>query len=131
VLKASAWLEGSTEVTPESFPILAHVLWETVEQIPKLQQIVSKYTSAELAEAQEAADAVAELLNNLPPKGSEQYAQQLVSITKELKRAHKRITDLHSVCRGVQSKAKIAGIASDIEGKYKGLQADAREALGI
>lgn len=131
ILKASAWLEGSSEVTSEAFPILANVLWETVEQIPKLQQIVSKYTSAELAEAQEAADAVAELLNNLPPKGSEEYGQRLVSITKELKRAHKRITDLHSACKGVQSSAKIAGIAKEIETKYKSLQNDAREALGI
>ena len=131
VLKASAWMEGATEVTPESFPILAHVLWETVDQIAKLQQVVSKYTSAELAEAQEAADAVLELLNNLPPKGSDQYSQQLVSITKEMKKAHKRVSDLRDACRGVQSKVRIAKIADDVQAKWKSLQQDARDALGI
>lgn len=131
VLKASAWLEGATEVTPESFPILAHVLWETTEQIAKLQQIVSKYTSAELAEAQEVADSVLELLNNLPPKGTEQYATMLVTITKELKKAHKRVLDLHTACRGVQSKQRIGVIAGDVLNRYNTIRRDAATELGL
>jgi len=131
VLKASAWMEGATEVTAEAFPILAHVLWETVDQIAKLQQVVSKYTSAELAEAQEIADAILEMVNNLPPKGTEQYAQQLVYTTKEIKKAHKRIVELQNRCKGVQSKAKIDATAKDLLERYNRLRRDAAEALDL
>lgn len=131
ILRAAAWLDGATEVTPESFPILAHVLWETTEQISKLTQIVSRYTSAELAEAQEAADAVLELVGGLPSKGTEQYAQQLVSITRELKRAGDRIEKLAKNCAGAQSKARIMAIRADVDVKYKSLRADAAAALDL
>lgn len=131
ILKAAAWLDGATEVTAEAFPILANVLWETTEQIGKLTQTVSKYTSAELAEAREAADAVLELVGSLPPKGSEQYSQQLVSIVRELKRAGDRLTKLEKACGGAQSKAKIASIRAEVDGKYKSMKQDAAAALDL
>lgn len=131
ILRAVAWLDGATEVTPEAFPILAHVLWETTEQISKLTQIVSKYTSAELAEAQEAADAVLELVGGLPPKGSEQYGQQLVAIVRELKRAADRIGKLAKNCAGSQSKARIMTIHADVETRYRALRQDAAAALDL
>lgn len=131
ILKAAAWLEGAAEVTPEAFPILAHVLWETVEQIAKLTTVVSKYTSAELAEAQEVHDSMVELLGNLPPKGAENYAQQLVSITRELKRAGDRIATMHKNCTGAQSKAKIDVLRLAMAQRYKALRKDAAEALDL
>jgi MoxR-like ATPase len=131
ILRAAAWFDGSTEVTPESFPILANVLWETTEQIAKLTQIVSKYTSAELAEAQEAADAVLELVGSLPPKGTDEYVRALTSIVRELKRANERITKLEKSCSGAQSKARIRAIAADVESKYKTLRQDAAAALDL
>lgn len=131
ILKAAAWLDGATEVTPEAFPILAHVLWETTEQISKLMGIVAKYTSAELAEAQEVADTVLELVGNLPQKGTEQYAQQLVSITRELKKAAERIVKLQKNCSGVQSKARIDTIRTEVEQRYNSLKRDAAAALDL
>lgn len=131
ILKAAAWIEGANEVTPEAFPILAHVLWETTEQIAKLTQIVSRYTSAELAEAQEVADTVLELVGNLPQKGSDQYAQQLVSITRELKKAGERISKLAKNCSGVQSKARIETIKQDVDTRYNALKRDAAAALDL
>lgn len=131
ILRAAAWLDGATEVSPESFPILAHVLWETTEQISKLTAIVSKYTSAELAEAQEVADTVLELVGNLPQKGTEQYAQQLVSITRELKKAAERIVKLQKNCSGVQSKARIDTIRTEVESRYNSLKRDAAAALDL
>jgi MoxR-like ATPase len=131
ILRAAAWLEGSTEVTPESFPILANVLWETTEQIAKLTQTVSKYTSAELADAREAADAVLELVGTLPAKTSEQYGQQLVSVVREMKRAADRIGKLAKNCNGAQSKARIQAIHAEVEAKYKALRQDAAAALDL
>lgn len=131
ILKAAAWLDGATEVSPEAFPILAHVLWETTEQIGKLTQIVSKYTSAELAEAQEVADTVLELVGNLPQKGTDSYAQQLVSITRELKKAGERIAKLAKNCTGTQSKVRIDAIKADVETKYNSLKRDAAAALDL
>lgn len=131
ILKAAAWLDGSSEVTPESFPILANVLWETQEQIAKLTTIVSRYTSAELAEAREAADSVLELIGSLPDKKSEQYGQQLVSIVRELKRAGDRISKLAKSCGGAQSKARIEKISAEVKAKYDQLRADAAAALDL
>lgn len=131
ILRAVSWLDGSTEVTPESFPILAHVLWETVDQIQKLQQMVAKYTSAELAEATEVHDAMMELVGNLPPKGADDYAAKVSSITRELKRGLERITGFEKNCQGQQSKEKIAGLKKALDGKYKTMRKDAAEALGL
>ena len=131
ILRAVAWLDGVTEVSQEAFPILAHVLWETTEQISKLTQTVSKYTSAELSEAQEVADTVLELVGNLPQKGSDQYAQQLVSITRELKKAAERIGKLSKNCQGIQSKARIAALQADVDSKYNSLKRDAAAALDL
>lgn len=131
ILKAVAWLEGSPEVSAECFPILANVLWETVDQVTKLTQLVSKYTSAELSDAQDVHDAMMELLNNLPPKGNDGYAQALVSVTRELKRAADKIVALEKNCSGVQSKAKITVLKNSIAAKYKTLRQDAAAALDL
>lgn len=131
ILKAAAWLDGATEVTPESFPILAHVLWETTEQVAKLTQTVSRYTSAELAEAQECADAIMELTGTLPDKKSEQYGQALVSVVRELKRAADRLRRLEKQCGGSTSKTRIGLIATEVETKYKSMKLDAAAALDL
>lgn len=131
VLRATAWLEGATEVTPEAFPILANVLWETTDQISKLAGIVSRYTSQELAEAQEAADAIMEMINNMPPKGDDKFATAVMSVSKELKIAHRRIGELHAACRGAQSKGKIRVLAEDLGARYAKLKRDAAEALDL
>ena len=131
ILKAAAWLDGATEVTPESFPILANVLWETTEQVAKLTQTVSRYTSAELAEAQECADAILELTGTLPAKGTDQYGQALVSVVRELKRAGERLRRLEKACGGATSKARIGAIALEVETKYKSMKQDAAAALDL
>jgi MoxR-like ATPase len=131
ILRAAAWLDGSTEVSAETFPILAHVLWETTEQMAKLAGIVSKYTSAELADAQVAADAVLELVASLPSKGSEEYVGRITGTIRELKKAAEKIAKLEKACNGVQSKQKIAAIRVDIETKTRTLRQDAAAALDL
>lgn len=131
ILKAVAWLEGETDVTPECFPILSSVMWETTDQVSKLSVLVSKYTSAELAEAQEVADTVLELCGNLPEKNSEEYAKRLASVARELKHAVEKITKLEKACTGAQSKAKVTSIRAEVDARYKQFRAQAAELLGL
>jgi MoxR-like ATPase len=138
ILRAAAWLDGVSEVTAETFPVLAHVLWDTIDQIPKLQKAVSKYTSAELAEAQDIADSILEYANNLPPKheaGSKEYSplyiQNLGAVTKEHKKAHARIIEKFNACKGEQSKARIKVLADEIGRRHAELKRAAQEALDL
>lgn len=131
ILRAAAWLDGATEVTAESFPILANVLWETTEQMVKLTKIVSKYTSAELTDAQEVSEAMQELIGSMPAKGTDEYVHRLTNVVRELKRAGEKLAKLEKQCGGAQSKLRIGAIREEIEKKYRGMRQDAAAALDL
>lgn len=45
VVRATAWLSGRSEVDEDDLAILRHVLWDVVEQIPKVEETVLKHSS--------------------------------------------------------------------------------------
>lgn len=45
ILRAQAWLNGRSSVDEDDLSILQHVLWEVVEQVKKVEEIVLKFTS--------------------------------------------------------------------------------------
>jgi MoxR-like ATPase len=131
ILRAVAWLDGASMVTQETFPILSHVLWETVDQIVKIQKLVAKYTSAELARAQEAFDAMSELISGMPAKGTAEFSEQVPRVLNELKKAIASVENEAKICTAVQSKVRIEKLVADLTRKRADLNQSAREALGI
>jgi MoxR-like ATPase len=131
ILRAVAWLEGATEVTPETFPILSAVLWETTDQVSKLTTLVARYTSAELAEMQELMDAMSAMVGSLPPKGSDDFGGIAAKVVKEMKKGLERLRDLHGRCGGAQSRMKIAAAEVELKSRLAAVHRDATEAFGL
>jgi len=130
ILRATAWLEGATEVTPDVFPILAHVLWDLPDQQSVISQKVARYASAELAEAQEAFDAIAQLMQELPAIDTPEFAQRVTGVTREMKKAQEKIGQLGKAGKPT-IKAKIDAIGAELDRKYKNLREQAAKALGL
>lgn len=130
ILRAVAWFEGDPEVTPDHFPILAHVMWDTPAQIAQINPIVQRYASAELAEVQEIVDAMVGLLQELPAKTDEGYATKVTTMTRELKRAMEKIDGFATAAKD-SAKPKIAALKADLDKRYKQLRRDATAALGL
>lgn len=129
-LRAAAWLDGATEVTPDVFPVLAHVLWDLPDQQAPIAQAVARFASAELAEAQEVLDAMAQLIQELPGTETPEFAQRVTGVTKELKKATERVKALGGNAKPAIQK-KIAVIATEIETRYNTVRAKAASALGL
>lgn len=129
-LRAAAWLDGATEVTPDVFPILAHVLWDLPDQQAPIAQAVARFASAELAEAQEVLDAMAQLIQELPGTETPEFAQRVTGVTKELKKATERVKALGGASKPAIRK-KIDAIATELENRYNTVRARAASALGL
>jgi MoxR-like ATPase len=130
ILRATAWLEGAAEVTPDVFPILAHVLWDLPDQQSVISQKVARYASAELAEAQEAFDAIAGLMQELPATDTPEFAQRVTGVTREMKKAQEKIAQLGKAAKPA-IKTKIDAIGAELDRKYKTLREQAAKALGL
>lgn len=130
VLKAEAWLAGDVEVSTDHFPVLANVLWDTPPQITQIHPIVSKYASAELADAQEVVDAMVAYLQEMPTKDSAEYPAKVTGVTKELRKALDKIKALQEAAKD-SAKPKIGALHSDLTKRYKKLREEASEALGL
>lgn len=131
ILRAVSWLDGATEVTTESFPILACVLWETPDQIVKLRQTVSRFSAPQLAEAQEVFDLVRGLAGNLPTSDHDDYAPRITAVIRELKNASQKLSTLQSECSGRPSGEKIGEMKMELGRMHKTLRDQAREAMGL
>ena len=131
MLRAAAWLDGASAVTPDVFPVLANVLWDLPDQRGALVKMVAKYTSAELAEAQDIFDAMAALLAELPAKGAEDYATKVSGVTREIKRAGDKIAGLEKATANSPAGEKINTLRKELERRYVQVRKDAAEALGL
>lgn len=132
VLRAAAWYDGATEVTPDIFPVLAHVLWDLPDQLPKLTQLVAKFASAELAEAQEIYDSIVQLLGELPPEGAADFAQRVTGITRELKVASEKVAGLVKGTAGKPAtQARVTTLRDDLDRRFKDIRRKAATALGL
>lgn len=130
VLRATAWLDGANEVTPDVFPILAHVLWDTPDQANAIGQMVARYASAELADAQEAFDAVMGLVNELPQPDDANFGSKVTGITREMKRAAEKIQKLKEGAKPAIA-TKIGVIGAELDRKFKVIREQAQKALGL
>lgn len=131
ILRAVSWIDGAKEVTTESFPVLACVLWETPDQIVKLRQTVSRFSAPQLAEAQEVFDLVMNLAQSVPPTTSDDYAPRVTAVVRELRNASGRLDNLATECAGRASGEKIATMSADLKTLYKSLRDAARDAMGL
>lgn len=130
ILRATAWLEGASEVTPDVFPVLAHVLWDLPDQQTAIVQKVARYASAELAEAQEVFDAVIQPLGELPGADTPEYAQRVAGVTRDMKKGLEKINMIGKTAKPA-IKVKIEAVAAELDRKYKTLREQAAKALGL
>lgn len=66
ILKAHAWLQGRNSVTMEDLTILQHCLWQTMDQLKKVERIVFEVGNPLYLRAVEKEDAAREVFQQLP-----------------------------------------------------------------
>ncbi len=133
VLRAVAWLDGASEVTTDVFPILASMLWDVPAQHSALVQAVSRYVSAELAEAQEIVDSISQLMAAVPADSKDpEFGPRGTAAAKEAKKANGKLEALaKAVASKPPIKAKIEAMTAELEGKAKSLRKAISKALGL
>ena len=58
VLRASAWLDGRSEVNEDDIEVLRDCLWDNPDQIPAVKKVVGRCANPALSKAQEILDAI-------------------------------------------------------------------------
>lgn len=91
ILKANAWLNGHAAVEPEDLEILIPVLWQRLEQIPQVQELVFKLAAPF---DYEATTKMAELESAFQQLPSEAETSELLQMHKALKAGQKSLSKL-------------------------------------
>lgn len=92
ILRAYAWVTGSTEVDSLHFEVLQHGLWRDPSQRQKIAEVVGKVSSPILSEATAIYDSMMELVGGLPATGSVDSAGR--STMGELKKGMTKIAEV-------------------------------------
>jgi MoxR-like ATPase len=131
ILRATAWLEGATDVGPDVFPVLASCLWDDPSQMGTVGGLVAQYTSAQLNEAQQAFDAIVSMIAEMPPAKDPAFGSKVSGVTHEIKRAITRLKALEASADKPRTKDRIRGLTADLDKKYEDVRKAALEAMGI
>lgn len=103
LLRAKAWLNGRTEVTPYEFPVLSYVLWNKPEDIAEVEGLLADYAPVEASKINAVIDALKpqiEQLNRLQAGGGDltQYKSAAMTILS-------KINDVHTELKQYEARA--------------------------
>jgi MoxR-like ATPase len=83
LLKAAAYLDGKSEVTPDHFNILNAIIWNTPDQRPKVRKIVGKHGNPLGEKILALQDAFAEVVKDMKrPKEDEKHIELHDALSK-------------------------------------------------
>lgn len=118
--RASAWMEGSDEVTVSDIGFVRHMFWDNPEQINEVSRVVFNVADPMIGDALDIRDAVvdlnervAELLADETVEPAARTAECIEVLTK-LKRSAKKLAEIEGNV-GPRSKKAIAGVETAIE----------------
>lgn len=125
LVKATAWLDGSSEIDSEHFGILEHALWEKTTQRGPVAGIVRGQLSPLLGEAQRLRDACMTVV--APLVASSDSTMQARALT-ELKRAALKIKELGAKMKqGTRSRERVRSLFVELSTLHKDTLAKAAE----
>lgn len=128
VLKAHAWLTGSSEVEDEHFDILRDIFWDQLDQRSTISTAVDSTVSPLLVEAQQKHDAVIKLADAALQSDSTSKVQA----AGELKKANDLLRGLLAKAKsGSRTEAKIKKLGRSLGAKAKAVQESYQAALGL
>lgn len=116
LLRAAAWLDGLSEVSPEHLAVLAHALWNQPEQAPKVAAACARFASAELADAQRAFDGLVEVLAKLPPTSDPAFEAKAPSTRRELGKGVQKLRALQAQASPASAR-KIGALVGELEAR--------------
>jgi len=130
LLRAAAWLDGLQAVEVEHLAVLAHALWNTPDQAPKVAALVAGFASEELAKAQQIADSLVEVLAKVPAESDGSFEARAVSARREVRKGLERISALRSAASPSAAR-KIEAIASDLQARSATLREAVERLLSL
>lgn len=131
LMRAAAWLDGSTEVSEEHCDILTAALWNTPDQEPKVKAHTQNFASAELAAAQKVHDGIVELLQKLPADTDPSFEARVLPAAREVKKAIEKVHAYAEKAKGANSRIKIVAMETSLKDRAKALVAAAQKAMGV
>ncbi len=131
LMRASAWLDGSPEVSEEHCDVLAAALWNEPSQEAKVRAHTQNFASAELASAQKIHDGIAELLSKLPADTDPSFEARVLPAAREVKKAIEKVRGYGERAKSANTKAKITAMETGLKDRAKALVAAAQKAMGV
>lgn len=93
ILRAQAWMQGSSSVGSSHFRVLPDMLWDKPDQLPAITKIVESMCSTEIAAAKKIVESMQLLTNQLATFSGTQWSQAAASLRTELKKAVAKLTE--------------------------------------
>lgn len=131
LMRAAAWLDGSTEVSEEHCDVLSNALWNTPDQEAKVRAFTQNFASAELAGAQKVHDSIVELLAKLPADTDPSFEARVLPAAREVKKAIEKVHAFGDKAKGINTRAKIVALETTLKDRAKALVAAAQKAMGV
>lgn len=94
VIKAESWLNGHSKVTADDLLVLSHVLWDDIDHIPKVREIITEITNPYLREADELYDAVMDVWNGIERADEKDKLAIASEGSTKIKRAINKLNEL-------------------------------------
>lgn len=79
IVKAEAWLNDHAVAQVDDLLVLNHILWDEIDHIPKVKEVVTEITNPYLREADELYDAVMDAWNKIENASDEEEKESLAS----------------------------------------------------
>ncbi len=131
LLKAYAWMSGSTEVAPYHMAILTSCLWNTVDQVDTVRAEVMKVAGAEVLKAEGILASVSELVKTLPQDSSGDFIPRATSVREEMKKAMSMVEGLKNAAGDAHSKERIAAVIQQVRSEGNALTERIKSSVGI
>ena len=128
LVRANAWLEGSSSTTDEHCEVLTNALWTEPDQIRVVERCVAKVANPLNLEAVELEDAAKDLYDQRPDVDAENLTQALEPLLRQLSDIHTRLEQrINAASEGRSLRARQA--IGKVEGWHKELSGLALRSL--
>lgn len=104
IVKGEAWLNDHAVAQVDDLIVLSHILWDDIDQISKVREIVTEITNPHLREADDLYDAVMDAWNKIQNADDEQERDELAS--EGSVKIKKAIAELDSLKSRMESEGK-------------------------
>ena len=131
ILRAQAWMVGSSSVSASHFQVLSDMLWDRPDQLPTIQQVVGQMSSTETVAAKRIMDSMHALAEQTRGYQGAQWSQAAANMRTELKKAIMKIESYRDQTTDDGIADELDVLIEELREQGKALTAKLREDLNM